>query len=56
MRICVCVCVCRAALQVMYKATKDAQTYNYYQGGLSHTWMSYYSVKITTDGAILNEW
>lgn len=46
----------RAALQMMYKAAKDAQTYNYYVGGLSHTWMGYYTGMITTDGAILNEW
>lgn len=41
---------------MMYKATKDAHTYNYYVGGLSHTWTSYYTVMVTTDGAILNEW
>ena len=47
---------CRAVLQVMYKATKDAQANNYYVGGLSHTWMSCYNVLVTTDGSILNEW
>ncbi len=41
---------------MMYKAVKDAQTYNYYIGGLSHTWVSYYSRISTSDGAILNEW
>lgn len=46
----------RAALQMMYKATKQAQVNNYYVGGLSHTWMGYYTVMLTADGTIVNEW
>lgn len=46
----------RTALQILYKATEHARMYNFYVGGLSHTWMPHYISKLTDNGTILNEW
>ena len=46
----------RTALQYLFKATDQARTYNYYDGGLSHTWMMFYHAQLTEDGVALNEW
>ncbi|XP_003389465.1 PREDICTED: protein phosphatase Slingshot homolog 2-like [Amphimedon queenslandica] len=44
------------ALQFLFKATEQARSYNYYDGGLSHTWMTFYQAQLTDDGIALNEW
>ena len=41
---------------MLYKATELARINNYYVGGLSHTWMTYYKSRLTDDWAIINEW
>ena len=46
----------RTVLQSMYKAIEQARTHNYFVGGLSHTWMTYYKAQLTDDGIKLNEW
>ena len=46
----------RTALQYLYKSTELARKHNYYVGGLSHTWMTYYKAQLTDDGVCLNEW
>lgn len=48
--------LCRTALQFLFKATERARFHNYYEGGLSHTWMTFYLAQRTDDGVILNEW
>lgn len=40
----------------MFKAIEQARTHNYFVGGLSHTWMTYYRAQLTDDGVSLNEW
>ena len=46
----------RTALQFLFKATELARSFNYYDGGLSHTWMTFYQAQLTDDGVALNEW
>ena len=52
----ICISRTRTALQMLYNATSHARMYNFYVGGLSHTWMAHYISKLTDNGAILNEW
>lgn len=44
------------ALQSIFKAIDQAILNNYYVGGLSHTWMTYYKAQLTDDGVSINEW
>ncbi|CAI8027090.1 Protein phosphatase Slingshot homolog 2 [Geodia barretti] len=43
-------------LQSLYQSTENARVNNYYVGGLSHTWMSFYLAQLTDDCLIRNEW
>ena len=47
---------CRTTLQSLYQSTENARVNNYYVGGLSHTWMSFYLAQLTDDCLIRNEW
>ncbi len=40
----------------MFKAIDQARAHNYFFGGLSHTWMTYYRAQLSEDGVALNEW
>lgn len=46
----------RTTLQSLYQATENARQNNYYVGGLSHTWMTFYQSQLTEDYLIRNEW
>ena len=46
----------RSALQSVIKARDTANHYNYFPGGLTHTWVQYYKVHISSDQSALNEW
>lgn len=46
----------RSALQVIHKASAKAREYNYFMGGISHSWIEYYDRKIESDRSCLNEW
>ena len=54
--ICVTCVLSRTTLQTLYQATESARQNNYYVGGLSHTWMTYYLSQLTDDYLIRNEW
>ncbi|KAK9728961.1 DEK C terminal domain [Popillia japonica] len=46
----------RSALQTLHKVSSKAREENYYQGGLSHTWVNYYENRIESERSCLNEW
>ena len=46
----------RTALQWIHKCQANASKYNFYRGGPSHAWVSYYNDKMTTDEESLAEW
>ncbi|KAM9329708.1 protein phosphatase Slingshot homolog 1 [Gastrophryne carolinensis] len=45
-----------SALQVLHKACEVARRYNYFPGGLSLVWASYYESCISSDQSFINEW
>ncbi|XP_066588242.1 protein phosphatase Slingshot isoform X2 [Prorops nasuta] len=45
-----------SALQTLHKVSSKAREQNYFQGGLSHDWVSYYEQRIESDRSCLNEW
>ncbi|GJQ75685.1 hypothetical protein Trydic_g17759 [Trypoxylus dichotomus] len=45
-----------SALQTLHKVSSKAREENYYQGGLSHSWVNYYEDRIESDRSCLNEW
>lgn len=52
-----CFCFCyRSALQTLHKVSSKARTENYFQGGMTHGWVSYYEDRIESDRSCLNEW
>ncbi|EGI65205.1 Protein phosphatase Slingshot [Acromyrmex echinatior] len=46
----------RSALQTLHKVSGKAREQNYFLGGLSHDWVSYYEQRIESDRSCLNEW
>uniref|UniRef100_A0A146KQX0 protein-serine/threonine phosphatase n=1 Tax=Lygus hesperus TaxID=30085 RepID=A0A146KQX0_LYGHE len=46
----------RSALQTLHKVSGKAREHNYFLGGLTHDWVSYYEGCITSDRSCLNEW
>ncbi|CAL7933182.1 unnamed protein product [Xylocopa violacea] len=46
----------RSALQTLHKVSSKAREQNYFLGGLSHDWVSYYENRIESDRSCLNEW
>ncbi|OAD61689.1 Protein phosphatase Slingshot [Eufriesea mexicana] len=46
----------RSALQTLHKVSSKAREQNYFLGGLSHDWVSYYEQRIESDRSCLNEW
>ncbi|XP_034936296.1 protein phosphatase Slingshot isoform X2 [Chelonus insularis] len=45
-----------SALQTLHKVSSKARDQNYFLGGLSHDWVSYYEQRIESDRSCLNEW
>ncbi|XP_011297253.1 protein phosphatase Slingshot isoform X3 [Fopius arisanus] len=45
-----------SALQTLHKVSSKAREQNYFAGGLSHDWVSYYEKRIASDRSCLNEW
>ncbi|XP_066997618.2 protein phosphatase Slingshot isoform X3 [Anabrus simplex] len=45
-----------SALQTLHKVSFKAREQNYFQGGLTHDWVSYYEQRIESDRSCLNEW
>lgn len=46
----------RSALQTLHKVSSKARENNYFAGGPSHEWVSYYEEHIESDRSCLNEW
>jgi hypothetical protein len=46
----------RSALQTLHKVSSKAREQNYFLGGLTHDWVSYYEQRIESDRSCLNEW
>lgn len=45
-----------SALQTLHKVSQKARENNFYPGGPSHGWVSYYENSISSDRSYLNEW
>ncbi|XP_075220500.1 protein phosphatase Slingshot isoform X3 [Lycorma delicatula] len=45
-----------SALQTLHKVSSKAREKNYFLGGLTHDWVSYYEQRIESDRSCLNEW
>uniref|UniRef100_A0A1B0DCZ2 protein-serine/threonine phosphatase n=1 Tax=Phlebotomus papatasi TaxID=29031 RepID=A0A1B0DCZ2_PHLPP len=45
-----------SALQTLHKVSSKARENNYFAGGPSHEWVSYYEEHIESDRSCLNEW
>ncbi|XP_018116364.1 protein phosphatase Slingshot homolog 1 isoform X2 [Xenopus laevis] len=45
-----------SALQVLHKACEVARRFNYFPGGLSLVWATYYESCISSDQSCINEW
>ncbi|XP_074031380.1 protein phosphatase Slingshot isoform X3 [Leptinotarsa decemlineata] len=45
-----------SALQTLHKVSAKAREQNYFQGGLTHSWVEYYENRIESDRSCLNEW
>ncbi|KAG8455701.1 hypothetical protein GDO86_001769 [Hymenochirus boettgeri] len=45
-----------SALQILHKACEVARRYNYFPGGLSLVWATYYESCINSDQCCINEW
>ncbi|XP_039627758.1 protein phosphatase Slingshot homolog 1 isoform X1 [Polypterus senegalus] len=45
-----------SALQILHKACEISRRYNYYQGSVALTWMSYYESCISSEQSCINEW
>lgn len=46
----------RSALQTLHKVCAKARENNFYPGGPSHDWVSYYDDRIDSEQSCLNEW
>jgi len=47
---------CRSALQSVIGVRDVARRNNYYVDGLTHTWVSYYTARISSSLAAISEW
>ncbi|XP_037805673.1 protein phosphatase Slingshot isoform X2 [Lucilia sericata] len=45
-----------SALQTLHKVSQKARENNFYPGGPSHDWLSYYESRIESEQSCLNEW
>ncbi|XP_055633663.1 protein phosphatase Slingshot isoform X2 [Toxorhynchites rutilus septentrionalis] len=45
-----------SALQTLHKVSSKAREHNFFAGGSSHEWVSYYEQNIDSDRSCLNEW
>lgn len=46
----------RSALQSVIGVRDVARRNNYYVDGLTHTWVSYYTARVSSSLAAINEW
>ncbi|XP_065209063.1 protein phosphatase Slingshot [Planococcus citri] len=45
-----------SALQTLYKVSTKAREGNYFEGGNTHDWVTYYEKRIESDRSCINEW
>uniref|UniRef100_A0A1B6C0Y3 protein-serine/threonine phosphatase n=1 Tax=Clastoptera arizonana TaxID=38151 RepID=A0A1B6C0Y3_9HEMI len=45
-----------SALQTLHKVSSKAREHNYFLGGVTHDWVTYYEERIESDQSCLNEW
>lgn len=45
-----------STLQTLHKVSAKAREQNYFQGGLTHSWVEYYENRIESERSCLNEW
>ncbi|CAG2158651.1 unnamed protein product [Oppiella nova] len=45
-----------SALQTLHRVSHKSREHNYFSGGTSHSWISYYEKKVTFDRSAYNEW
>lgn len=48
--------ISRSALQTLHKVSQKARENNFYPGGPSHDWLSYYESRVESEQSCLNEW
>jgi protein phosphatase slingshot len=46
----------RSALQTLHKVSSKARENNYFLGGLTHDWATYYEQRVDSERSCLNEW
>lgn len=51
-----CILFYRSALQTLHKVSQKARENNFYPGGPSHDWLSFYESRIESEQSCLNEW
>ena len=49
-------CVVRSAVQSITKMADIALRLAYHPRGLTHTWVTYYDVRVTSSQACINDW
>ncbi|CAB3372706.1 Hypothetical predicted protein [Cloeon dipterum] len=45
-----------SALQTLHKVSSKAREHNYFSGGLTHDWATYYEQRVDSERSCLNEW
>ncbi|XP_050535370.1 protein phosphatase Slingshot isoform X2 [Daktulosphaira vitifoliae] len=45
-----------SALQSLHRVSAQAREHNFFDGGLTHDWISHYECQISSDQSCLNEW
>lgn len=48
--------IARSAFQALHLAIKKSISKNYYEGGGSHSWVSYYKNRVNSSQVCLHEW
>lgn len=46
----------RSALQSLHRVSAQAREHNFFEGGLTHDWITHYEKQISSDQSCLNEW
>jgi hypothetical protein len=52
----ICYLCFRSALQTLHKVSSKARENNYFLGGLTHDWATYYEQRVDSERSCLNEW
>ncbi|XP_050436056.1 protein phosphatase Slingshot isoform X2 [Adelges cooleyi] len=45
-----------SALQSLHRVSAQAREHNFFEGGLTHDWITHYELQISSDQSCLNEW